>query len=785
MGERGGGGRARGQGVTVAVLDTGVAYANRGRYRRSPDFSRYTFVKGYDFIDHTPYPNDHNGHGTFVAGTIAETTNNSYGLTGLAFGAKIMPVRVLNSEGEGDATTIAEGVRFAVNHGARVINLSLEFSPGVTASDIPELMEALRYAYRHNVVVVAAAGNEGRTAIAYPARAPHVIAVGATTERGCLADYSNDGPGLTLVAPGGGADAELPGDPNCRPELSPGRDVFQMTFTGSSPRRFGFPDGYEGTSMATPHVAATVALIIAGGVLGTQADGRADHGAAARDGTEAGWSGRLLPVWGGAAGRGRRDRAGRAGGGRVARRARVVDLQPLQGDASTPARCDIAIVGGGIVGLAVARELLHRRPRASVCVLERETELGAHQTSHNSGVIHAGVYYAPGSLKARLCVEGARELYSYCDERGIAYERCGKVIVATDPSELGRLDELRAARARQRGSGTAPDRRARDRGARAARARDRRVALAEHRDRGLRRARALVRPRCAGGRGRCRDRVRGSGRRGRCPDVALATHTRHDRGRAGDLLRRRLGRPVGGCRGRGPRPADRAVPRRLPAAHARAPGPRALADLPRPQPGAAVPGRPSDATIDGEVLIGPTALLAGARDAYDLGRVRAGDVRDTLAWPGSWRMARRWWRTGLTELHHATRRASLVRAASRYVPGLQLADVEPAFAGVRAQALARDGRLIDDFVFSATERALHVRNAPSPAATSSLAIAQHVADESERMFAVHAFVQTVPSISHVMTDPSCADARETWLSKRSSPERMSRTSGHCERAREH
>ncbi len=258
-----------GKGVIVAVLDTGVAYANRGRYRRSPDFSKYTFVKGYDFIDHSPYPNDHNGHGTFVAGTIAETTNtNSYGLTGLAFAAKIMPVRVLNNEGEGDASTIAEGVRFAVRHGARVINLSLEFSPGVTARDIPELMEALRYAYRHNVVVVAAAGNEGHTAIAYPAGAPHVIAVGATTEHGCLADYSNDGSGLTLVAPGGGADADLPGDPNCRPEEPPGRDVFQMTFTGSSPRQFGFPDGYEGTSMATPHVAATVALIIAGGVLG-------------------------------------------------------------------------------------------------------------------------------------------------------------------------------------------------------------------------------------------------------------------------------------------------------------------------------------------------------------------------------------------------------------------------------------------------------------------------------------------------------------------------------------
>ncbi len=257
-----------GKGVIVAVLDTGVAYTNRGRYRRSPDFSRYAFVKGHDFIGHGPYPNDHNGHGTFVAGTIAEATNNDYGLTGLAFAAKIMPVRVLNNEGEGDASTIAEGVRFAVRHGAQVINLSLEFSPGVTAHDIPELMAALRYAYRRGVVVVAAAGNEGHTAIAYPARAPHVIAVGATTEHGCLANYSNEGPGLTLVAPGGGADADLPGDPNCKPEEPAGRDVFQMTFTGSSPRRFGFPNGYEGTSMATPQVAGTVALIIAGHVLG-------------------------------------------------------------------------------------------------------------------------------------------------------------------------------------------------------------------------------------------------------------------------------------------------------------------------------------------------------------------------------------------------------------------------------------------------------------------------------------------------------------------------------------
>ncbi|MGO9488754.1 MAG: S8 family serine peptidase [Solirubrobacteraceae bacterium] len=260
-------GRPGGQGVTVAVLDTGVAYANRGPFRISPGFSRWQFVKGYDFVARNPYPNDRNGHGTFVAGTIAEDINNGVGVTGLAYGARIMPVRVLDTEGEGEASTIAEGVRFAVDHGAQIINLSLEFSPGVTASDIPELIEALRYAHRHRVLVVAAAGNEGHAAIAYPARAPDVVSVGATTVHGCLAAYSNDGAGLTLVAPGGGPDADLPGDPNCHPE-EPGADIFQETFTGSSVSRFGLPGGYEGTSMATPHVAATAALVIASGVLG-------------------------------------------------------------------------------------------------------------------------------------------------------------------------------------------------------------------------------------------------------------------------------------------------------------------------------------------------------------------------------------------------------------------------------------------------------------------------------------------------------------------------------------
>jgi 2-hydroxyglutarate dehydrogenase len=138
--------------------------------------------------------------------------------------------------------------------------------------------------------------------------------------------------------------------------------------------------------------------------------------------------------------------------------------------------------------------------------------------------------------------------------------------------------------------------------------------------------------------------------------------------------------------------------------------------------------------ISGDVLVGPTALLAPSRTAYSLARIELRDVAATLTWPGTWRMARRWWRTGVTELRYATSRGQLTRAAARYVPELTAGDVERAFAGVRAQALARDGRLVDDFVFSRSDRALHVRNAPSPAATSSLAIARVVADEATGSF---------------------------------------------------
>jgi serine protease len=259
-----------GGGVIVAVLDTGVAYRNSGdgQFFKAPDLDRRRFVRGHDFVRRNSYPYDRNGHGTFVAGLIAQSTNNGLGVTGLAYKARIMPVRVLDFEGKGDVATIARGIRFATRHHAKVVNMSFEFDIGLTASQIPDVISALRQANRSGVVLVAAAGNTEDTQVAYPARAKHTIAVGATTEHGCLAEYSNTGPGLDVVAPGGGADAAIDGDPNCRPLDDPGRDIYQYTFRGTSPRRFGLPGGYEGTSMAVPHVAATAAMIIGEKLLG-------------------------------------------------------------------------------------------------------------------------------------------------------------------------------------------------------------------------------------------------------------------------------------------------------------------------------------------------------------------------------------------------------------------------------------------------------------------------------------------------------------------------------------
>ena len=253
-----------GRGAVVAVVDTGAAYKNTKRFRRAPDLRRSTFVPGRDFVDNDRRPFDLFGHGTHVAGTIAQHVNNGIAVTGLAYNAKIMPVRVLDENGEGGAFAISRGIRWAAKHDADVVNLSLEFDPSITARQVPGIIRAIRFAHRKGAVVVAAAGNESDANVAYPARARYAISVGATTEHLCQADYSNSGSGLDVVAPGGGNDAPNDDNPldaqHCRPNLT-GRDIYQQTFI-RGPRTFGLPGGYQGTSMAAPHVSAIAALLI-------------------------------------------------------------------------------------------------------------------------------------------------------------------------------------------------------------------------------------------------------------------------------------------------------------------------------------------------------------------------------------------------------------------------------------------------------------------------------------------------------------------------------------------
>jgi (S)-2-hydroxyglutarate dehydrogenase len=397
---------------------------------------------------------------------------------------------------------------------------------------------------------------------------------------------------------------------------------------------------------------------------------------------------------------------------------------------------DVVVVGAGILGLAVARELLARRPELSVTVLEREDRVGAHQTGHNSGVVHAGIYYAPGSLKARLCVEGARDLYEFCERHAVPIDRCGKVIVATTPAELPGLDELE-----QRGQRNGvPGLRRLDRTElRELEPHAEGVAALHSPATGIVDFPAVARALAAevaeaGGTIALGREVLDVDARPR--EVVLRTP-------AGELVARDAIFCAGAWSDRlavaaGAEPDPRIVPFRGAYLRLRPDRRHLVRGLIYPVPDPALPflGVHLTRHIDGDVLVGPTALMAGARDAYRLGRVRPGDLGATLSWPGTWRMVRRFWRTGLAETRYAASRRAFVRAAQRYVPDLRTEDVLPGPSGVRAQALGRDGKLVDDFVISHTGRALHVRNAPSPAATSSLAIARFVADRAEEAFGV-------------------------------------------------
>jgi serine protease len=256
-------GRPGAEGTTVAVLDTGIAYRSQApRFVRSPDFTPSQFAKGYDFVDDDAVPLDENGHGTHVAGTIAEKTNNGIGLVGLAYRAKLMPVRVLDKRGRGQADDIARGIRFAVAQGADVVNMSFNFG---CDKRVPGVDEALRQAYRRGVIAVASVGNLGSEAcVAPPATGPHTIGVGGSTEGGCLGSYSLAGVGVDLIAPGGGPPAA-----GC-PSVSAG-PIYQVTFEGGSLRRFSEPSVYAGTSMAAAHVAGVAAMVLASGAIDPKA----------------------------------------------------------------------------------------------------------------------------------------------------------------------------------------------------------------------------------------------------------------------------------------------------------------------------------------------------------------------------------------------------------------------------------------------------------------------------------------------------------------------------------
>jgi L-2-hydroxyglutarate oxidase LhgO len=385
---------------------------------------------------------------------------------------------------------------------------------------------------------------------------------------------------------------------------------------------------------------------------------------------------------------------------------------------------DVAVVGAGIVGLAVARELHRRHPGRTIAVLDREDAVGRHQTGHNSGVIHSGVYYRPGSLKARLCVAGAALMYDYCDEHGIPYERCGKLIVALDEREAAALGDLEE---RGRANGVPGLRRVDAAGIRDLEPGCRGVAALHCPSTGIVDYGLVCRTIAA--------ELTGAG-------VTLLLGHRVDRlvadpaevtlvTSAGDLR----ARFVIGCAGlwsdrlavaAGAPPNPRIVPFRGAYLTLNPTPDPVVRTLIYPVPDPALPflGVHVTRMIDGSVTLGPTALLVAARDAYRMGVVRPRDLAETAAWPGVWRMGRAYWRTGIAEALMAASRRRFVRAAARYVPAVEAAGVtRQTTAGVRAQAVDRDGSLVDDFVISETPRAVHVRNAPSPAATSSLALA--------------------------------------------------------------
>ncbi len=391
---------------------------------------------------------------------------------------------------------------------------------------------------------------------------------------------------------------------------------------------------------------------------------------------------------------------------------------------------DLVVVGGGIVGLATATAVVRRRPDWRVVVLEKEAEVGGHQSGHNSGVIHCGIYYRPGTAKARLCRLGAERMLAYCEDHAIRVGHPGKLIVATEANELRVLDEL-AGRAEANGVagvrriGPAEMAELEPHAAGLAALHCPTTAVVDFRD--------VTRALATGLDGRVRT---GSAVISVVPDgPALRVLTV-----GGDLRARRLVNCGGLQADRIARWAGAEIPARIVPflgeyLRLRNPASDLVRGLVYPVPLPDLPflGVHLTRTVAGEVLAGPNALLALSREGYRRTSVHGRDAREVLGYGGSWRLARRLWRVGLEEWWRATNRGAFTAAARRLVPDLSEKDLEPHGAGVRAQAVAPDGRLVDDFVFGRSAGALHVISAPSPAATASLAIAEELAREVEAL----------------------------------------------------
>lgn len=396
---------------------------------------------------------------------------------------------------------------------------------------------------------------------------------------------------------------------------------------------------------------------------------------------------------------------------------------------------DVVIVGGGIVGLATALAVHEAHPHQAIVVIEKEADVAAHQTGHNSGVIHAGIYYKPGSYKARLCVEGARMLTEFCVANGIPYERCGKVVVATSAEQLPRLHDLHA-RGIANGVGgmeiIGPERlRELEPHARGVAAlHSPMTAIVDFREVAKAMARRLE---AEGVRVITRCRLEAVERRpgeievettqGHLPSRWLINCAGLQSDRVARMSRVRPGLRIIPFRGEYyvVRPERRLV--------------RALI-YPVPDPAFPFLGVHFTRRIGGEIEAGPNAVLAFAREGYRKRDVSIGELGGMTSYRGFWAMARRYWRVGLFEMYRSVSRRAFVHALQELLPDLAESDVRPGGSGVRAQAVAPDGTLIDDFKIVPSERALHVLNAPSPAATASLAIGKHIASMAASSFAL-------------------------------------------------